>query len=178
MPALRAALGALGDSLVVVGGDGLWNVHVHVDDVGAAIEAGIEAGRPYRVVVTHFAEQVAAAAATHAPRGPGGARDRRRAGARRRCSPRPGARWSSPSERAALLDRRAARPRCSTSGADEVVVLPNDRHGARGRRGGRRARRASAGVRVAVIPTRAQVQGLAALAVHDPAAASTTTSCR
>ncbi|MEU4455407.1 hypothetical protein AB0F44_29040, partial [Nocardioides sp. NPDC023903] len=30
----------MGDSLVVVGGEGIWNVHVHVDDVGAAIEAG------------------------------------------------------------------------------------------------------------------------------------------
>ncbi|MEO5853829.1 MAG: DAK2 domain-containing protein, partial [Nocardioides sp.] len=47
--ALRTTLGALGDSLVVVGGDGLWNVHVHVDDVGAAVEAGIDAGRPHRV---------------------------------------------------------------------------------------------------------------------------------
>jgi uncharacterized protein YyaL (SSP411 family) len=31
-----------------------------VDDVGAAIEAGIGAGRPHRVRVTHFADQVAA----------------------------------------------------------------------------------------------------------------------
>ena len=47
---------------MVVGGEGLWNVHVHVDDVGAAIEAGITAGRPHRIRVTHFAEQVEAAA--------------------------------------------------------------------------------------------------------------------
>ena len=40
VPALRQTLVPLGDSLVVVGGEGLWNVHVHVDDVGAAIEAG------------------------------------------------------------------------------------------------------------------------------------------
>ncbi|NEC08659.1 dihydroxyacetone kinase, partial [Streptomyces sp. SID7909] len=52
---LRARLDALGDSLVVVGGDGLWNVHVHVDDAGAAVEAGVEAGRPYRIRITHFA---------------------------------------------------------------------------------------------------------------------------
>src|SRR4051794_13622995 len=58
IPTLRARLAGLGDSLVVVGGEGLWNVHVHVDDVGAAIEAGIDAGRPHRVRVTHFAEQV------------------------------------------------------------------------------------------------------------------------
>ncbi|WP_344334122.1 DAK2 domain-containing protein, partial [Kitasatospora putterlickiae] len=44
LPALRERLGALGDSLVVGGGDGLWNVHVHVDDAGAAVEAGVEAG--------------------------------------------------------------------------------------------------------------------------------------
>ena len=65
---LRERLMPLGDSLVVVGGDGLWNVHVHVDDVGAAVEAGIEAGRPYRIRVTHFAEQIAerrAAAGRH-----------------------------------------------------------------------------------------------------------------
>ena len=46
---------------MVVGQDGLWNVHVHVDDVGAASRPGIEAGRPHRVRVTHFAEQVAEA---------------------------------------------------------------------------------------------------------------------
>ncbi|WP_141746231.1 DAK2 domain-containing protein, partial [Streptomyces sp. EN16] len=46
---LRTRLDALGDSLVVVGGDGLWHVHVHVDDAGAAVEAGVEAGRPYRI---------------------------------------------------------------------------------------------------------------------------------
>src|SRR3954452_18529178 len=43
---LKGRLAPLGDSLVVVGGEGLWNVHVHVDDVGAAIEAGISACRP------------------------------------------------------------------------------------------------------------------------------------
>src|SRR6185436_10419356 len=58
IPTLRQRLGPLGDSLVVVGGDGLWNIHVHVDDVGAAVEAGMAAGRPYRIRVTHFAEQV------------------------------------------------------------------------------------------------------------------------
>ena len=57
IPVLKKTLAGLGDSLVVVGNEGLWNVHVHVDDVGAAIEAGIEAGRPHQVRVTHFAEQ-------------------------------------------------------------------------------------------------------------------------
>src|SRR4051794_22313236 len=50
---LHERLVALGDSLVIVGVDTPtgreWNVHVHVADVGAAIEAGIQAGRPYPV---------------------------------------------------------------------------------------------------------------------------------
>jgi DAK2 domain fusion protein YloV len=50
--------GGLGDSIVVVGGDGIWNCHVHTDDIGAAIEAGIEAGRPSDIRVTDLHEQV------------------------------------------------------------------------------------------------------------------------
>ena len=57
---LRTTLDGLGDSLLVVGGPDLWNVHVHVDDAGAAVEAGIVAGRPERVRITHLASQVAA----------------------------------------------------------------------------------------------------------------------
>jgi DAK2 domain fusion protein YloV len=50
--------GAIGDSIVVVGGEGLWNCHVHTNDIGAAIEAGIEAGRPRSVRVTDLFEQI------------------------------------------------------------------------------------------------------------------------
>ena len=35
----KSGWGAIGDSIVVVGGDGLWNCHVHTNDIGAAIEA-------------------------------------------------------------------------------------------------------------------------------------------
>lgn len=43
---LRERLGALGDSVVVVGdGDGMWSAHVHCADAGAAVEAGLVAGR-------------------------------------------------------------------------------------------------------------------------------------
>lgn len=48
----------LGDSIVVVGGDGLWNCHIHTDEIGASIEAGIEVGRPHRIRVTDLAEEV------------------------------------------------------------------------------------------------------------------------
>jgi DAK2 domain fusion protein YloV len=51
--------GALGDSIVVVGGDGIWNCHVHTNEIGAAVEAGIEAGRPHQIRVTDLFEQVA-----------------------------------------------------------------------------------------------------------------------
>ncbi len=58
MPAFKETWGALGDSIVVVGGEGLWNCHVHTNDIGGAIEAGIQAGRPREIRVTDLVEQV------------------------------------------------------------------------------------------------------------------------
>ncbi|MGZ4609452.1 MAG: DAK2 domain-containing protein [Actinomycetes bacterium] len=164
IPDLRASLAELGDSLVVVGGEPTWNVHVHVDDVGAAIEAGVEAGRPHRIRVTNFRDAALAdtaalpsegrgvvsvvagsglaalfesAGATVVPGGPG-----RRASA------------------GEILDGvRASRRR-------DVIVLPNDADSlAVAEAAAGQAR--DEGLRVAVIPTRASVQALAALAVHD-----------
>ncbi len=48
----------IGDSIVVVGGDGMWNCHIHTDDIGGAIEAAIEIGKPQRIRVTDLEEQV------------------------------------------------------------------------------------------------------------------------
>jgi DAK2 domain fusion protein YloV len=166
IPALRSALSELGDALVVVGGEPTWNVHVHVDDVGLAIEAGVEAGRPHRIRVTSFrdaarAEALAlpdegrgvvsvvagqglgalfeAAGATVVPGGPG--------------------RRASTGE--ILAGVRATRRR-------DVIVLPNDADSlAVAQAAAAQAR--DEGLRVAVIPTRASVQALAALAVHDAA---------
>jgi DAK2 domain fusion protein YloV len=58
MPSFRNAWGAIGDSIVVVGGDGLWNCHIHTNDIGGAVEAGIDAGRPHRIRITDLVEQV------------------------------------------------------------------------------------------------------------------------
>jgi DAK2 domain fusion protein YloV len=58
IPAFKDAWDAIGDSIVVVGGDGIWNCHVHTNDVGAAVEAGVEAGRPSKIRVTDLADQV------------------------------------------------------------------------------------------------------------------------
>lgn len=57
---LKARWGEIGDSIVVVGGDGLWNCHVHTDDIGAAIEAALDLdGRPSRIRVSDLHEEVA-----------------------------------------------------------------------------------------------------------------------
>jgi len=48
----------LGDSIVVVGGEGLWNCHIHTNDIGPTVEAGIEIGRPERIRVTDLSEEV------------------------------------------------------------------------------------------------------------------------
>lgn len=168
IPPLRATLAELGDSLVVVGGEGLWNVHVHVDDVGAAIEAGIEAGRPHRVRVTHFAEQVAEQAAAQASARAGRAIVAVAAG------PGLGRLFE---QAGALVVRGGPGRRPSTgmileaieqTGAHEVVVLPNDPDSVRVAQVAASTAQADHDVRVAVIPTTAQVEGLAAVAVHEP----------
>ncbi len=56
--AFKDVWAGLGDSIVVVGGDGLWNCHIHTDDVGASIEAALDAGRPRNIRVTDLHEQV------------------------------------------------------------------------------------------------------------------------
>lgn len=66
---LKEAWAEIGDSIVVVGGDGDWNCHIHTDHIGAAIEAGIAEGRPHRIRVTDLLEQ-AAAEEIHGPSGP------------------------------------------------------------------------------------------------------------
>ncbi len=54
----KAAWGEIGDSIVVVGGDGIWNCHIHSDDIGASIEAAIDVGRPHKIRVTDLLEEV------------------------------------------------------------------------------------------------------------------------
>ncbi|MBL3665583.1 DAK2 domain-containing protein [Streptomyces sp. M2CJ-2] len=166
---LRQRLDGLGDSLVVVGGDGLWNVHVHVHDAGAAVEAGVEAGRPHRIRITHFGagdahtsgagrplQERAQRAVVAVVPGEGLAGLYTEAGATTVLA-RPG----EPPASGELVEavRRAH--------AREVVLLPNDedlRHTAAAAAEQARAE----GLRVALIPTRSAVQGIAALAVHEP----------
>jgi len=165
---LRESLAPLGDSLVVVGGGGLWNVHVHVDDVGAAVEAGVAAGTPRRIQVTHLAEQSRRRAASTEP-APVGSRGVVAVAAG------PGLEELFAAAGATVVPGGPGR-RCSTgeivaairaTACAEVVVLPNDPQTLVVAEAAAQAARDS-GLRLSVIPTRAQVQGLAAVAVHDP----------
>ncbi|MFT4263346.1 MAG: Dak phosphatase, partial [Nocardioides sp.] len=168
MAPLRAALAPLGDSLVVTGRDGLWHVHVHVDDVGAAIEAGIAAGRPHRIRVTHFAQQIEQA---------------EQAGARRARAGRAVIAVAAGkglerlfADAGAVVLRSSVSKRPSVgrlvktierTGAAEVVLLPNDTATLEAARAAA-LRIPRSDIRVEVVPSQAQVQGLAAMAVHDP----------
>ena len=58
IPSFKEVWASIGDSIVVVGGDGIWNCHIHTDDIGASIEAALDCGRPKRIRVTDLLEQV------------------------------------------------------------------------------------------------------------------------
>jgi hypothetical protein len=58
IPAFKDVWAGIGDSIVVVGGDGIWNCHIHTNDIGAAIEAAVDAGRPRNIRVTDLMEEV------------------------------------------------------------------------------------------------------------------------
>ena len=64
---LRDSWSAMGDSIVVVGSEGVWNCHIHTDDIGPAIEAGAALGRPERIKVTDLLDQAAAEVFHRAP---------------------------------------------------------------------------------------------------------------
>ncbi|MDT4990781.1 MAG: fatty acid kinase, partial [Actinoplanes sp.] len=161
---LRTTLDGLGESLVVVGAGGggtdeVWNVHVHVEvtQVGPAIEAGVVAGRPYRISVTTLEGR------TH---GVPPATDR----AAVVVADGAGLTALFTAEGAMVVGRNPSTAEMlaavAATGAGHVVLLPND--AATHAVAGSAAREAAAaGLRVSVVPTRSPVQALAALAVRD-----------
>ena len=178
---LRDTLDGLGDSLLVVGGPDLWNVHVHVDDAGAAVEAGLDAGRPYRDP-------------GHPLRRPG--RGREPAGREWPSSPAPPVPGSRGSSRRPVRSSSTADPAggprpasCSRPSrrarALAVIVLPSDRDTLMAaevrrrrprRRGHRRPRRArphdGAGPRGPRRPRPARSRARNVVAMTDAAAAT------
>ncbi len=173
--AFKATWMEIGESIVVVGGDGLWNCHIHSDDIGASIEAGIEAGRPHKIRVTDLAGQVEeerwVRQGLGGAAGGGSARERvttavvtvalgdavgdgfRSLGAQEVVV---GGQTMNPST-ADLLEAIEA------TDADEVVLLPNNKNIIPV--AGQAAELASKPVRV--VPTKGMVAGLAAMFVYD-----------
>ena len=165
---VREQLDEIGASVVVVGGDGLWNVHVHTDDAGPAVEVGVTAGRVYRIRITPLRPQTIAD-----PIGPD--EEEFGHGGRRQVvavasGPALAALFEAVGARVVVGgSRRRPTPGAlvaAAGAADEVLLLPNDDDH-------RAAAEAAAvelrerGVQVAVLPTHADVQGLAAMAVRD-----------
>ena len=179
MPAFKDVWAGLGGSIVVVGGDGVWNCHIHTDDIGAAIEAAIDAGQPRDIRVTDLAEEVeeerwvrkSAPAASGGPRpdvvapvtavvavahGDGIQRIFHSLGVQHIVE---GGQSMNPSTRD-ILDA------IDSSSADEVVVLPNNSNIVPV------ARQAAAATtkHVHVVPTEGIQEGFAALLEYDPGA--------
>jgi DAK2 domain fusion protein YloV len=160
---LRARLVELGDSVAVIGDGGdLWNVHLHCNDVGAAIEAGVEAGRPHHVTVVRFADQPMPGRFAR-PRAVlivvAGEELARLAGA----------------SGAAVLSRDGDRPvaekdlveALAATMARRVVLLPGEPDVLPVAESAAAAARRE-GQDVLVLPTASVLQSLSALAVHDP----------
>jgi len=185
---LRERLLGLGDSVLVVGGDGEWNVHAHVHDAGAAVEAGIEAGRPHRLRITRLVD--AHPGHDHAS----GSRPGRTAAAAAEARTRAasgivacaaGAGLESLFEDAgAVVVRSGPGRRASTGGlidairaqhargAGGIVVLPNDGDTLLAAAAAARAV-ADDGIEAHLVHVRTAVQGIAALAVFEPEAPAT-----
>jgi len=170
--ALRAALDQVGDAVAVVGdgapdGGGAWNVHVHCTDIGAALEAGMAAGRPHGVRVVPLIDREPdafprARAVLAVVCGPETAELARAAGADvlvRDCLP--------PDDAAIDADEALLAEAVAYTGARHVALVTC---GAAltpaAERVAGTARRA--GQEVVVVPSASVVAGLAALAVHDP----------
>jgi DAK2 domain fusion protein YloV len=167
---LRVRLSEVGDSVVVVGtvtsgsDRKTWNVHVHVSDVGAAIEAGLAAGHPHRISVVAFSDEADGAHA-ETPTAPATPRTALVA-----LAPDAGSAHVLTGEGvrvlAAVPHPAEVGPALASLGAVRFVLFHDREHTAQVAEvvAATRAR----GTRVAVIPVRSWVQALAAVAVHEP----------
>lgn len=165
---VRRQLDALGASVVVVGGGGLWNVHVHTDSAGPAVEVGVAVGRVFRIRIT----PLDGATAHDGPPSDSALPVADRAVVAVTPGPSLGELFESVGAQV-VVGAPGHRPTpgalvAAAGDATEVLILPNDDDHlavAEAAAGELRAH----GAHVAVLRTHAVVQGLAALAVHDPA---------
>lgn len=171
--ALRDRLEDLGDSVGIASAPSsaqrTYSVHVHTDDAGAAVEAGLTAGRLSRIVIS--------ALSSGAPGLPAGGWTRERAVLA--VVDGDGAAELFAGEGACVLQRDPAAHDPTTNisahqlmravvdtGAAQVMVLPNGYVAAEELVAGCTAA-IGWGIDVVPIPTGSMVQGLAALAVHE-----------
>jgi DAK2 domain fusion protein YloV len=185
IPAFKDTWAALGDSIVVVGGDGMWNCHVHTNEVGAAIEAGIDAGRPRSIRVTDLHDQVEEEqwVRDQAPTAGGGASAVAAPAAEESCTTAvvavgvgEGVRrlLSSLAVQQIVAGGQSMNPSTAqileaveSSPSDTVIVLPNNKNivPVAEQVDGLTERR------VEVVPTQTVMEALAALVAYDPQAA-------
>jgi hypothetical protein len=180
MSAFREVWAGIGDSIVIVGGEGLYNCHIHTDNIGAAIEAALDAGRPRQIRITDLLDEVVEekwvreGRAEHeevvsdepAPPtaivavvvGEGVARIFRSLGVRTLVK---GGQSMNPST-AELVE--AAK----STGSAEVVILPNNKN----IRPVAEQVGALVDFPVTVVPTNSIVEGFAALIAYDPSASA------
>ncbi len=166
--AFRAAWESLGDSIVIVGGDGLYNCHIHTDLIGASIEAALDVGRPSKIRVTDLLEQV-------------GEESMHRAFADRGPSPRTSvvavvagegaaALYRSLGVREVVIGGQTMNPSTAelvaavkASGSSEVVILPNNKN----IRPVAQQIDALVDATVRVVPTNSVLEGLAAMVAYQ-----------
>jgi hypothetical protein len=181
----RELLSRYGDCVLVVGGAGLYNVHVHTNNVGGVIEEAIERGRPRQIEVTHLEGQIAEQASrehqaavlaqmqevqaeAEAPierlglvavaAGDGILEIFKSTGVRGLV---PGGQTFNPSAEEILVGIRQAR-------AEEVVVLPNNKNViASARTAAEIAVDEGIAKKVEVVPTESPLQGFSALFAFD-----------
>jgi uncharacterized protein len=171
---LQTHLLRIGSSVLVVGGPREWRVHVHLDDPAAAVEAGSLSGRVEQVAITALEASAGPAGLDGGVQAPPAAPARHAPLGVVACAPGDGI-GALLAHAGAEVVHSGARARASTGQllgaaravrADTVVVLPNDHDTILAAEAAARAA-AEEGLDVRVLPTRAAVQGLAAMAVCD-----------
>lgn len=165
---LRAALTGLGDSVALApAAADRCSVHVHTDDAGAAVEAGMAAGAVSRIRISTLTTGRVAPGGWSRPRavlavvdGDGAAE---LFGAEGACVVRPDLELVDPDNGVSADELLRA---VVDTGAAQVMVLPNGYVAAEDLVAGCTAA-TGWGIDVVPLPCGSMVQGLAALAVHD-----------
>ncbi|OSC40445.1 DAK2 domain-containing protein [Mycobacterium decipiens] len=172
---LRDRLEELGDSVAIAAAaSDSHSVHVHTDDAGAAVEAGLAVGRLSRIVISALSSGATGLPAGSWSRGRAvlavvdgdGAAELFAAEGACVLRPGPNALGPGPAPGADISAHQLVRAVVDT-GAAQVMVLPNGYVAVEELVAGCAAA-IGWGVDVVPVPTGSMVQGLAALAVHDP----------